>query len=164
MYIFVLYFDTNGQCVLSVYFLSLHQPIRSILLHQSYNIMFCDNIIYCLESVTNEFSWDSIFLIKFRMRNIIYCCSDTILLFLSHNKLYFNDQINCFVINACIFLFLTLSKMVCLFSLYIFCLDKHFSDPFYCIRVIILCCMLIQSTIITVLPVYFCSQRLSQSS
>ena len=137
MYIFVLYIDPNGQCVSPVYFLSLHQPIRSILLHQSYNIMFCDNTIYCFESGMNEFSWDSIFLIKFHMRNIIYCCSDTILLFLSHNKLYFNDQINCFVINACIFLFSTLSKTVCLFSLYIFCLNKHFSDPFYCIWVTI---------------------------
>ncbi len=120
-------------------FLSLHQPIRSILLHQSYNIMFCDNTIYCSESAANdnEFSWDSIFLIKFRMRNIMYCCSDTILLFLSRNKLYFNDQINCFVINSYIFLFSTLSKMVYLFSLYIFCLDKHFSDPLNYIRVII---------------------------
>ena len=161
MYIFVLYIDPNGQCVSPVYFLSLHQPIRSILLHQSYNIMFCNNTIYCSESAANEFSWDSIFSIKFRMRNIIYCCSDTILLFLSHTKLYFNDQINCFVINACIFLFLTLSKMVYLFSLHIFCLNKHFSDPFNCIRVTLLCCMLIQSTVITVLPVYFCSRLLS---
>ncbi len=117
---FVLYINPNGQCVLLVYFVSLHQPIRSILLHQSYNIIFYNNTIYCLESATNEFSWDSIFLIKFRMRNITYCCSETILLFLSHNKLYFNDQINCFVINACIFLFSTLSKRVFLFSLYIF--------------------------------------------
>ncbi len=134
---FFLYINPNGQCVSPVYFLSLHQPIRYILLHQSYNIMLCDNIIYCSESAANEFSWESIFLIKFLMRKIIYCCSDTILLFLSHNKLYLNDQINCFVINACIFLFLTLSKTVYLFSLYIFCLDKHFSDPFNCIRVII---------------------------
>jgi hypothetical protein len=28
-----------------------------------------------------------------------------------------------------------MSKMVCLFSLYIFCLDKNLSDHFYCIRV-----------------------------
>ncbi len=103
MYIFVLYINPNGQCVLPVYFLSLHQPIRSILFHQSYNIMLCNNTIYCFESATNEFSWDSIFLIKFRMRNIIYYCSDIIFLFLSHNKLYFDDRINCFVINACIF-------------------------------------------------------------
>ena len=67
-----------------------------------------------------SFCWDSIFLIKFCMRYIIYCCSETILLFSSHNKLYFNNQINYFVINACIFLFSTLSKTVCLFSLYIF--------------------------------------------
>ncbi len=137
MYIFVLYIDPNGQCVLPVYFLSLHQPIRSILLQQSYNIMFYDNTLYCIESATNELSWDIIFLVKLCMRKIIYCCSETILLFLSHNKLYFNDQINCFVINACIFLFSTLSKTVCLFSLYIFCLDKHLSDLFYCIRVTI---------------------------
>ncbi len=86
-------------------FLSLHQPIRSILSHQSYNCMFYNNTIYCFESATNEFSWDSIFSINFRVRNIIYCCSETILLFLSHNKLYFIDQINCFVIYACIFCF-----------------------------------------------------------
>ncbi len=132
-----LYIDPIGQCVSLEYFLSLHQPIRSILLHQSYNIMFCDNTIYYSESAANEFSWNSIFLIKFHIRNIIYCCSDTILLFLSHNKLYFNDQINCVVINACIFLFSTLSKTVYLFSLYIFCLDKHFSDTFNCIIVTI---------------------------
>jgi hypothetical protein len=118
LYIFVLYINPNGQCVLPVYFVSVHQPIRSILLHQSYNIMFCNNTIYCFESGTNEFSWDSMFLIKFCMRNIINCCSDIILLFLSHNKLYFNDQINCFVINACIFLFSTLSRMVCLAWIY----------------------------------------------
>jgi hypothetical protein len=135
LYIFVLYIDPNGQCVLPVYFWSLHQPIRTILLHQWYNIIFCNNTIYCFESRTNEVSWDSIFLIKSRMRNIIYCCSDTNLLFLSHNKLYFNDQINCFIINACIFLFSTLSKTVCLLSLYIFCLRKYLSDLFYCIRV-----------------------------
>jgi hypothetical protein len=38
----------------------------------------------------------------------IYCFCVTILLFLSHNKLYPNDQINCFVIYACIFLFSTI--------------------------------------------------------
>ncbi len=35
-------------------------------------------------------------------KNIYYFCV-IILLFLSHNKLYPNDQINCFVICACIF-------------------------------------------------------------
>ncbi len=54
------------------------------------------------------------------MRKNIYHFWETISLFLSHNKLYPNDQINCFVINACILLFWTLSKTVCLFGLYIF--------------------------------------------
>jgi hypothetical protein len=38
----------------------------------------------------------------------IYCFCVTILLFLSHNKLCPNDQINCFVIYACIYLFSTM--------------------------------------------------------
>ncbi len=58
------------------------------------------------------------------MKKYIYCFSVTILLFLSHNKLYLNDLIYCFNINSCIFLFLTMSKKVCLFSLNIFCLNK----------------------------------------
>jgi hypothetical protein len=49
-----------------------------------------------------------------------YCFSATILLFLSHNKLYVIDLVYCFNINSCIFLFSTMSKKVCLFSLYIF--------------------------------------------
>jgi hypothetical protein len=52
------------------------------------------------------------------------------LLFLSHNKLLINDKINCFVINACIFLFLTMIQMVCLFCLHIFGLDNNISDLF----------------------------------
>ena len=54
------------------------------------------------------------------MRKNIYCFCETILLFLSHNKLFINDQINCFVLLACIFLFLTKIQMVCQFCLYIF--------------------------------------------
>ena len=54
------------------------------------------------------------------MKIYIYCFSVTISLFFSHNKLYLNDLIYCFNINSCIFLFLTISKKVCLFSLYIF--------------------------------------------
>ncbi len=60
----------------------------------------------------------------------IYCFSVTISLFLSHNKLYSNDLIYCFNINSCIFLFSTMSKKVCMFSLYIFCLNKNLSDVF----------------------------------
>ena len=118
-------------------FWSRHQPIRSILLHHSYNIMFYNNTTYCIESATNEFSWDSIFLIKFYMRKNMYCFSETILLFLSHNKLYLNDQINCFVINAWIFLLPTMFQMACLFCLYIFCLNNNLSDLFHCIKVTI---------------------------
>jgi hypothetical protein len=96
LYIFVLYIDPNGQCVLPVYFWSWHQPIRSFLLHQSYNIMFYNSTIYCnIKSATDEFSWYCLILIKFRMQKNIYCSSETILLFLSHNKLYINDRINC---------------------------------------------------------------------
>ncbi len=49
------------------------------------------------------------------------------LLFLSHNQLLLNDQINCFVINACIILFSTMIQMVCLFCLYIFGLNNNIS-------------------------------------
>jgi hypothetical protein len=38
----------------------------------------------------------------------IYCFCLIILSFLSHNKLYPNDQVNCFVIYACIYLFSTM--------------------------------------------------------
>ncbi len=38
----------------------------------------------------------------------LYCFCVIILLFLSHNKLYPNDQISCFVIYACIYLFSTM--------------------------------------------------------
>ncbi len=134
MYIFVLYIDPNDQRVSPVYFWSQHQSIRSILLHHSYNIMFYDNTIYCIKSASNKLSWYSIFRIKFPM---IFFFSVTISLFLSHNKLYLNYLIYCCNINSCIFLFSTMSKQVCLFSLYIFCLNKNLSDCFYCIRVTI---------------------------
>ncbi len=75
-------------------------------------------------------------IVQHEIKHILFYC-EIILLFLSHNKLSPNDQINCFIINACILLFSTLSKMVSLFSLYIFGLNKNLSDPFHCIRVII---------------------------
>ncbi len=57
LYIFDLYIDPNDQCVLPVYFWSQHQPIRSILLHHSYNIMVClNNTIYCIKSASNKLS------------------------------------------------------------------------------------------------------------
>ncbi len=67
----------------------------------------------------------------------INCYCVTILLFLNNNKLALNDQIECFVINACIFLFLTMILKACRFSLYILGLDNIISDHFYCIRVTI---------------------------
>jgi hypothetical protein len=67
----------------------------------------------------------------------INCHCVTILLFLSNNKLALNDQIKCFVINACIFLFLTMILIACRFSLYILGLNNIISDNFYYIRVAI---------------------------
>jgi hypothetical protein len=60
----------------------------------------------------------------------IYCFGVTISLFLSHNKLYLNDLIDCFNINSCIFLFSTISKKVCLFSLYMFVSTKTYQIVF----------------------------------
>jgi hypothetical protein len=54
MYVFVLKIDPNGQPVLPVHFWSQNQPIRSILLYQSYNIMVYDNATYCINSATNK--------------------------------------------------------------------------------------------------------------
>ncbi len=62
-------------------------------------------------------------------KHILLLCND-ILLFLSHNKLWLNDQINGFVINACIFLFSTMIQTACLFHLYIFGLKINLSDLF----------------------------------
>ncbi len=59
------------------------------------------------------------------------------LLFLSYNKLWPNDQINCSVINACIFLFSTMIQMASLFCLYIFGLNNNPSDLVYCFTVTI---------------------------
>ncbi len=77
------------------------------------------------------------------------------LLCLSHNKVWLNDQINCFVINACIFLFSTMIQTACLFCLYIFGLNNNISDCFYCIRVTIKCCMKIQYIVFTVLLIFY---------
>ncbi len=129
LYIIVLYIDPNDQCVLPVYFWSRHQPIRSFLLHHSYNIMFYNNTIYYIKIASNKLKRYSIFQIKFPMKKI-YCFSVIISLFLSHNKLYLNDLIYCFNINSCIFLFSTMSKKVCLFSLYIFVLTKTYQIVF----------------------------------
>ncbi len=57
-------------------------------------------------------------------------------LFLRYNKYEPNDQIKCFVINACIFLFSKSIRMASVFCLYIFCLYINPSDLFYCIKVI----------------------------
>ncbi len=57
------------------------------------------------------------------------------LLFLSNNKLSLNDLIYCFVINACICLFLTMIQTACQFPLYTLGLDDIISDRFYCTSV-----------------------------
>jgi hypothetical protein len=54
------------------------------------------------------------------------CFSVIISLFLSHNKLYLNDLIYCFNINFCIFLFLTMSKKICLLAFMFFVSTKTY--------------------------------------
>jgi hypothetical protein len=70
------------------------------------------------------------------MQTKINCYCVTTLLFLSDNELLLNDRINCFVINACIRLFLMMILMAYWFPLYILGLNDIISDCLYCIRVI----------------------------
>jgi hypothetical protein len=56
LYIFALYIDPNDQCVLPVYFWSQHLPIRSVVLHHSYNIMFYKVIKNYIKSASYKLS------------------------------------------------------------------------------------------------------------
>ncbi len=88
------------------------------------------------------------------MQTNIICYCVTILLFLSDNELLLNDQINFYVINACIFLFSTMILMACWFPLYILGLDDIISDCFHCIREIIKCYINIQFIVSIVLLMF----------
>ncbi len=133
-YIFVLdslfLFSTNmyteGIVRMHVYFCSQQNivriDIRSVLLYGRYNITF-KQIQY------------TFIIIIYSNKNKLSPCN--IIIILNNNKLSLNDQIKCFVINACIFLFSTMILTACWFALYILGLDHIKSDCFYCIRVTI---------------------------
>ncbi len=76
------------------------------------------------------------------------------LLFLSNNKLLLHDRMNCYVMNACIFLFSMMILTACQFPLYIFGLDGIISYCYYCIIVTIKCYKNIHFMVSTVLLIF----------
>ncbi len=105
---------------------------RVFLLYPNYNNILIVDEIYCLYcyillgSSQNMLRRARIFFSADIYPKNIYCFCVTNIVFLCNNKPYINDQINFYVIIACIFLFMAMIQFVCQFCLYIFVLTKKF--------------------------------------